>query len=472
MSTPTKAPHTLAALFAAPKAGQAYVVQGWIRSKRQSAKVLFIVLYDGTTAQNLQAVGDPAVYTSALLAKLGVGASVRLSGRLRATPEAAQPYELALEDLVLLGEADAQSYPLQPKAHSYPFLRSIAHLRPRTTTFGAVFRLRHTVSMAIHRFFAEKGFFYIHTPILAAADAEGAGEMFSLRTTSETDTKAFFGKEAHLSVSGQLEAELLAMGLGRVYTFGPTFRAEDSNTKRHLSEFWMIEPEAAFYDLDLCMKLAEDMLHEVLKEVLRVSAADIDLLEKQRQRLEKERPQAQRHPPLCKQLEALAEKKVHRISYDEAFERLKRSKANKKGKFNFPITTWGQDLQAEHEQALVAELGGAVIVYNYPCQSKAFYMRLSDDKRTVAAMDLLVPDLGELIGGSQREERLEVLEERMKSLGIEAEKLNWYLDTRRFGSVPHSGFGLGLERLMQLITGMENIRDVIPFPRAPHQLEF
>ena len=465
---------TLSVLFKNPKKhlGLSLRLQGWIRNKRQSSGVLFLVLSDGSTQSTLQAVAEPSSYASSLLQKLSVGASVSLEGKLIATPSSPQPYELRLSNITLLGTSDPEKYPLQPKSHSYAFLRSCAHLRPRTATFGAVFRVRHVASYAIHRFFYEKEFFYVHTPIISSADAEGAGEMFSIRTSDLPDTTNFFGQEAHLTVSGQLEAELLAMGLSRVYTFGPTFRAENSNTTRHLAEFWMVEPEVAFYDLKDCMKLAEQLLKFVIKEVVEKCSEELTFLEQQQTKHQQKLPSVDRAKPLSELLNQLSSSEIPQISYEEAFHLLERSKPNRKGKFIYPIQKWGQELQAEHERYLVQHFSGALFVRDYPVAQKAFYMRLNDDNKTVAAMDLLLPQVGELIGGSEREERLEKLEERMKSYDIQSEKLEWYLDTRRYGSVAHSGFGLGFDRLVQLLTGMENIRDVIPFPRSPGQLNF
>ena len=464
---------TLATVFKAPQPGKDYLLNGWIRHKRQTAKVLFLVLTDGSTQSTLQAVGTPGDYAGVFLRKLSVGASVALSGTLVATPKAAQPYELQLKSIQLLGEADPDSYPLQPKAHSYPFLRSIAHLRPRTATFGAILRVRHAATYAIHSFFHEQGFFHVHTPVIAAADAEGAGEMFGLRTGKFPDTSAFFGRPAHLTVSGQLEAELLAMGLSRVYTFGPTFRAEHSNTKHHLSEFWMLEPEAAFYTLPDCIELACCLFQAVLSQVLVDAAEEISFLDEQQHKQQLQLPLAERQTqPLRAQLQQLASQPVVQLTYTEAFTLLARSTPNRKGKFTFPLREWGQDLQAEHEHYLVKHCAGAVIVRDYPAENKAFYMRLNQDKKTVAAMDLLLPRVGELVGGSQREERLDVLQQRMTTAGLDKKELSWYLDTRRYGTVPHSGFGLGFERLIQLLTGMDNIRDVIPFPRSVGQLTY
>ena len=463
---------TLALLYASPQAGAKYRLQGWLRSKRQSAKVLFLALSDGSTQATLQAVVDPLAYPAELLQQLSVGAAVALEGKLLATPAAAQPYELQTTHIELLGPADPECYPLQPKAHSYTFLRSIAHLRPRTATFGAIFRVRHAASYAIHHFFHKAGFFHVHTPIIAVADAEGAGEIFSLSTPGAPDATAFFGKKAHLTVSGQLQAELLAMGLSRVYTFGPTFRAENSNTTRHLAEFWMVEPEAAFFDLGDCIKLAEQLLKAVLHDVLQQCPAELAFLEQQQAKQQTRLPAAEHKPPLREQLNQLVATDATIVSYSEAFELLKRSKPNRKGKFSYPIQTWGQDLQAEHERYLVQHFNNAVLVRDYPAQSKAFYMRLNNDGKTVAAMDLLLPQVGELVGGSQREERLDSLQARMQACGLNSDELQWYLDTRRFGTVPHSGFGLGFERLIQLLTGMDNIRDVIPFPRSPGHLDF
>lgn len=464
---------TLAALWADPKVGNQYLLRGWLRSKRQTAKVLFLALSDGTVQRSLQAVGVPSEYPEALLRQLTVGASVALSGQLVATPQAAQPYELQLQAIELLGAADPEQYPLQPKAHSYAFLRTIAHLRPRTATFGAVFRLRHALSYAIHRFLHEEGFFYVHTPIIAAADAEGAGEMFGLQLPKDVGASSFFGCPAHLTVSGQLEAELLAMGLSKVYTFGPTFRAENSNTTRHLAEFWMVEPEAAFYELPDCIDLACRLLQFVLKYVLEQCPEELTFLEKQQIKQQAQLPATARSKqPLCAQLQQLATQKIPQITYNEAFALLKASQPNRKGKFTYPIKHWGQDLQAEHERYLVQHYGSALVVKNYPAENKAFYMRLNEDNKTVAAMDLLLPQVGEIIGGSQREERLDKLQARMQAMHMQTKELDWYLDTRRYGTVPHSGFGLGFERLLQLITGMDNIRDVIPFPRSPGQLHF
>ena len=464
---------TLVDLFRDPGLGKHYFLQGWLRNSRKSAKIFFLILSDGTTQQTLQAVGQVEDFDADLLQKLDVGAAVALSGTLVETPNARQPYELHVAHIDLLGEAEAEHYPLQPKAHSYPFLRSIAHLRPRTATFGAVFRLRHAASYAIHHFFHKQGFFQVHTPVIAAADAEGAGEMFSLRTSEEPDTRTFFGKPSHLTVSGQLEAELLALALSKVYTFGPTFRAEHSNTTRHLSEFWMVEPEIAFFDLTACIKLAINMFQAVIKEILESCSEEIAFLGQQakKQGLSSNKgTKGAESDTLLATLEQLSTQKVPVLSYTEAFELLKESPPNRKGKFAYPIRTWGQELQAEHEQYLVQHAKGAVVVRDYPSQRKAFYMRLNEDGKTVAAMDVLVPGVGELVGGSQREERLETLQKRMKACGVSQKELDWYLDTRRYGSVKHSGFGLGFDRLVQLLSGMENIRDVIPFPRSMGQL--
>ena len=463
---------SLADLFRAPQAATEYLIRGWVRSKRLSSQVFFLVISDGSTQDTLQAVGEPSNYEESFLQSLTVGASVALTGTLVATPEAAQAYELQIKSIECLGEADPNQYPLQPKAHSYAFLRTVAHLRPRTATFGAVFRIRHALSYAIHRFFHKRGFFYVHTPIITAIDAEGAGDMFGLSARDDPEAASFFGRSAQLTVSGQLEAELLAMGLSKVYTFGPTFRAEHSNTTRHLAEFWMVEPEAAFYTLSDCIGLAVDLLQESLKEVIDQCPNELDFLDQQYAKHQLQKPLSERGPRLMDQIQQLATQSVAQISYTEAFSCLQRSKWQQKGKFEYPIREWGQDLQAEHERYLVKHYNGALIVRDYPAQSKAFYMRLNDDQRTVAAMDLLVPRVGELIGGSQREERLDHLEKRMKSLSISTDEMTWYLDTRRYGTVPHSGFGLGFERLMQLLTGMENIRDVIPFPRSPGQIKF
>ena len=390
-----------------------------------------------------------------------------------------------MEEITVLGSSDPESYPIQPKKHSLEFLREKAHLRVRTATFSAVMRVRSALSFAVHQFFQDEGFFYVNTPIVTGSDAEGAGEMFRVSTLDpknpplneegNTDFKQdFFGKETNLTVSGQLEAEAYALALGDVYTFGPTFRAENSNTTRHLAEFWMIEPEMAFYDLNDNMDLAEKFITSVLRHVLKACEKDLKFLDERFAKEESSKPQLQRSSMgLLEKIEFVVQNDFKRLTYTEAIEILKNSKPNKKKKFQYPVNEWGIDLQSEHERYLVEKhFNCPVILYDYPANIKAFYMRRNEDGKTVRAMDILFPGIGEIVGGSQREERLEVLEERIKEMNIDAEELWWYLDLRRFGSVPHSGFGLGFERLVQFTTGMGNIRDVIPFPRTPQNAAF
>lgn len=461
--------------------GQELSVQGWVRTFRSNR---FINLYDGSSAGRLQAVVDFEKTDESVLKRIHTGTALSLKGKLVASQGAGQDQELLVEEIEILGEADPNAYPLQPKKHSLEFLREIAHLRFRTTTFGAVFRLRHAVSFAIHKYFNDNGFFNLHSPIITGSDAEGAGEMFRVtnfdldnipRTEDGQidDSADFFGKETNLTVSGQLEAELAAMGLRKVYTFGPTFRAENSNTSRHLAEFWMIEPEVAFFDLKDDMDLAEDFLKYIVRYVLENCADDIELLRQRRLEEDKNKKAELRSPDLLDQLNMILNDDFVRITYTEAIDILKDSKPNKKKKFDYIIEGWGADLQSEHERYLVEKhFKKPVILTDYPKDIKAFYMRMNDDEKTVRAMDILFPGIGEIVGGSQREERLDVLERRMKEMNIEAEEMWWYLDTRKFGSVPHAGFGLGLERLMLFITGMSNVRDVIPFPRTPKNAEF
>ncbi|MBE7179434.1 MAG: asparagine--tRNA ligase, partial [Mucilaginibacter polytrichastri] len=396
-----------------------------------------------------------------------------------------QSVEVKANSLEILGDSDPEKYPLQPKKHSLEFLREKAHLRMRTATFGAVFRLRNTLAFAVHRFFQERGFVYLHTPIITGSDAEGAGEMFKVTAfdlknppmTAEGDIdfkEDFFGKATNLTVSGQLEGELGAMAFSDVYTFGPTFRAENSNTTRHLAEFWMIEPEMAFYDLDDNAALAEELLKYVIADVLEKHPEDLELLSQRLAEEEKQKPQNERSElSLVEKLRFVIDNEFQRLTYTEAIEILKNSAPNKKKKFVYPIDAWGVDLQSEHERYLVEKhFKKPVILTDYPAAIKAFYMRRSDDGQTVRAMDILFPGIGEIVGGSQREERLDVLTRRMEEMHIPVEEMNWYLDTRRFGSCPHSGFGLGFERLVLFVTGMGNIRDVIPFPRFPKSAEF
>ena len=457
-------------------------VQGWVRTFRANR---FIALNDGSTIDNLQCVVDFERLEESLLKQITTSAALHLEGTLVESQGSGQKVELQVKKITLLGASDPEKYPIQPKKHSLEFLREKAHLRVRTTTFSSVMRVRSALAFAVHEFFQEEGFFYVNTPIITGSDAEGAGEMFHVSTldpknpplteSGDIDYKSdFFGKETNLTVSGQLEAEAYALGLGDVYTFGPTFRAENSNTTRHLAEFWMIEPEMAFYDLNNNMDLAEKFITSVLKKVLSRCEKDLLFLEERFNNEEKSKPQLERSPMgLLEKIRFVVENDFKRVSYTEAYEILRNSKPNKKKKFQFPITEWGVDLQSEHERYLVEKhFNCPVILYDYPANIKAFYMRRNDDEKTVRAMDILFPGIGEIVGGSQREERLEVLEKRIEEMGIDKKELWWYLDLRRFGSVPHSGFGLGFERLVQFTTGMNNIRDVIPFPRTPQNASF
>jgi len=459
-----------------------YTVQGWVRTFRANR---FVALNDGSTIENLQCVIDFESIDESLLKQINTGAALRLKGTLVESQGGGQKVELQVKKVILLGASDPERYPIQPKKHSLEFLREKAHLRVRTSTFSAVMRVRSALSFAVHEFFQQEGFFHVHTPIVTGSDAEGAGEMFRVSTldpknppltkTGDIDYKSdFFGKETNLTVSGQLEAEAYAMGLGEVYTFGPTFRAENSNTTRHLAEFWMIEPEMAFYDLDDNMNLAEKFITTVLKKVLSRCEKDLAFLDERCTKEESSKPLIERSPMgLLEKINFVIRNEFKRVSYSEAYEILRNSKPNKKKKFQFPINEWGVDLQSEHERFLVEKhFNCPVILYDYPADIKAFYMRRNDDNKTVRAMDILFPGIGEIVGGSQREERLEVLEKRIKEMEIDKEELWWYLDLRRFGSVPHSGFGLGFERLVQFTTGMNNIRDVIPFPRTPQNAAF
>jgi len=457
-------------------------VKGWVKTFRANR---FISLNDGSTIQNLQCVVDYEKTDQAILSKINTGASIEIFGTLVASQGKGQSVEVQVEKIIILGESDPDSYPIQPKKHSLEFLRENAHLRVRTNTFSSIFRIRSSISFAIHKYFKENGFVYVNTPIITGSDAEGAGEMFKVTTLNinkaEVEdngsidySKDFFGKETNLTVSGQLEAENMAMGLGKVYTFGPTFRAENSNTSRHLAEFWMIEPEMAFYDLIDNMNLAEDFIKCVLKYVVEDCKDDLDFLNNRLINEDKNKPKQERNElTLIERLNFVVNNDFVRITYTEAYEILKNSKPNKKKKFKFPISEWGIDLQSEHERFLVEKhFKKPVIIYDYPSKIKAFYMRMNDDGKTVKAMDILFPGIGEIVGGSQREERLNVLKARIKELNIDEEELWWYLDLRKFGTVEHSGFGLGLERLILFATGMSNIRDVIPFPRTPKNAEF
>ena len=459
--------------------GSEIKISGWVRTKRQSKNVSFISVNDGSSIISLQVVVDMNSFDISLVDNITTGASISVSGNLEKSEGKSQSFELMASDIKILGLADPEAYPIQPKRHSFEFLREVAHLRPRTNTFSAIFRIRHSIIYSIHKFFNDKGFLNIHTPIITSSDAEGAGEMFKVTALDPKDkdfdfSNDFFSRPVNLTVSGQLNAELGALALSEVYTFGPTFRAENSNTSKHLAEFWMIEPEMAFYDIHDNMDLAEEMLKYVISYILENCDDDLIFLENFEINDEKSLPQIQRNEqPLRDRLSSILGKKFDRISYTEAFNILRNSKPNKKNKFEFKVEEWGIDFQSEHERFLVEKyFKNPVIVRDYPKKIKAFYMRSNDDGKTVAAMDVLFPTVGEIIGGSQREERYDKLVHRMDEMDISKDDLSWYLDTRKFGSVVHSGYGLGLERLVQFITGMKNIRDVIPFPRTPGNCNF
>jgi asparaginyl-tRNA synthetase len=460
--------------------------KGWVRTFRNNQ---FIALNDGSTINNIQCVVDFENTPDDILKRITTGAAVSVTGSLVESQGAGQKYEIQVSKIEILGDSDAEKFPMQPKKHSLEFLRENAHLRVRTNAFGAIMRVRSVLSFAVHQYFQEKGFVYVNTPIITGSDAEGAGEMFKVtalpfdKTPRTDDGKVnykedFFGKETNLTVSGQLEAETFAMALGQVYTFGPTFRAENSNTSRHLAEFWMIEPEVAFNDLTDNMDLAEDFIKYVIKYTIDKCGDDLKFLESRLADEEKQKPQADRSEMgLLEKLNFVIENNFKRVSYTEAIDILRDSTPNKKKKFNYLINDWGADLQSEHERFLVEKhFKCPVILFDYPANIKAFYMRLNDNtepgKETVRAMDILFPGIGEIVGGSQREERHDVLLSKMKALDISEEELWWYLDTRRFGTAVHSGFGLGFERLVLFVTGMTNIRDVIPFPRTPMNAEF
>jgi asparaginyl-tRNA synthetase len=459
---------TIKEILELPPDGRAVTVLGWVRTKREAKSAVFLEVNDGSRMGNMQCVFDEAhsVKLDSELIRAGTGASVRVEGSLVPSPAAGQKVELRASRLAVIGEAPAETYPLQKKAHSLEFLRELAHLRPRTNTFGAVARVRNRMAFAVHEFFQERGFFYVHTPLITTSDAEGAGEMFQVTTLDlEALAKAggpidyskdFFGKPASLTVSGQLNVETYCQAMGRVYTFGPTFRAENSNTTRHLSEFWMIEPEVAFNDITDNMDLAEEFLKSLAQVALSECAEDLAFFD---QRIQN---------GLVDMLSAMVASPFARMSYTDAVKELEK----KPEAFEYK-PYWGCDLQSEHEKFLTEKVvGGPLIVTDYPKEIKAFYMKLNDDGKTVRAMDVLVPRFGEIIGGSEREERLEVLERRIEALGLKKETYSWYLDLRRFGTTPHSGFGLGFERLLLYVTGMANIRDVIPFPRAPKLADF
>jgi asparaginyl-tRNA synthetase len=468
-------------MIASGKVDYTATVKGWVRTFRNNQ---FIALNDGSTNSNLQVVVDFNTLEEALLKRITTSACIEATGKIVASSGKGQTIELIAETITILGDSDAEKYPLQPKKHSLEFLREIAHLRFRTNTFGSVFRLRNALSFAIHRFFQEQDFIYMHSPIVSASDAEGAGEMFRVTNLDmnklprneqgEVDyTQDFFGRSTNLTVSGQLEAELAALALGKVYTFGPTFRAENSNTARHLAEFWMIEPEVAFNELKENADLAENMLKYVIRYAIEKHPDDIEFLDKRLAEEEAQKPMNERaEMGLKEKLEFMLANDFERITYTEAVDILLNSPAYKKKKFQYDVT-WGIDLQSEHERYIVEKhFKKPVIVTDYPKDIKAFYMRQNDDGKTVAAMDILAPGIGEIIGGSQREERLEKLEQRMREMHIPTEEMYWYLDTRRYGTCKHAGFGLGFERLVQFVTGMGNIRDVIPFPRTPKNCEF
>ena len=456
--------------------GKNITVYGWVKTFRSNR---FINLNDGSCLNDLQCVVDYEKLEESKLSKINTGACIKVEGEIVKSQGRGQNIELITNSIDILGESDPEKFPIQPKKHSFEFLRENAHLRVRTKTLSSVFRIRSEVSYAIHNFFNKNNFYYIHTPIITGSDAEGAGEMFRVTTLDSNKknldfSEDFFGKETNLTVSGQLEAEALALGLGNVYTFGPTFRAENSNTSRHLAEFWMIEPEMAFYDLNDNMDLAEEFIQNVIKHTYEKCKDDIVFLSDRLEKEEMSKPKDQRSElSLIERIEFVINNNFKRVTYSEAFQILRNSKPNKKGKFKYPVNEWGIDFQSEHERILVEKhFKCPVIVYDYPAKIKAFYMRLNDDKKTVRAMDILFPGIGEIVGGSQREERLDILNERVEALGIEKEELWWYRDLRKYGTVKHSGFGLGLERLILFITGMNNIRDVIPFPRTPKNAEF
>ena len=461
-------------LFSGEQKDQKVTVRGWVRTFRANR---FIALNDGSCLANLQCVVDFEKTPEEVLAEINTGAALEISGTLVESQGKGQLFEVQADSVTILGRSNPDEYPIQPKKHSLEFLREKAHLRVRTNTFAAVMRVRAALSFAVHQYFTQHGFYQVHTPIITGSDAEGAGEMFRVTTkdpSQKSDEPDFFGKETNLTVSGQLEAETYAMGLGKVYTFGPTFRAENSNTSRHLAEFWMIEPEVAFNDLDDNMDLAEDFIKSVLAYVLENCKEDLAFLDQRFAQEEAKKTQQERSPMgLIERLEFVTKNEFMRVSYTEAIAILRNSKPNKKKKFKYPIDAWGADLQSEHERYLVEKhFSSPVILFDYPAEIKAFYMRMNEDGKTVRAMDVLFPGVGEMVGGSQREERLDKLIERMRAMDIDEEELWWYTDLRRFGTAVHAGFGLGFERLVLYTTGMSNIRDVIPYPRTPLNAAF
>lgn len=471
-------------LLKAAETEKEVVVQGWVRTRRGNKQVSFIALNDGSTINNIQIVADNDKFDEALLKRITAGAALSVGGRTVASIGSGQAIEIQATSIEVLGDCDPEKYPLQPKKHSLEFLRENAHLRFRTNMFGAIMRVRHNMIFAVHKFFNERGFYNIHTPLITASDCEGAGEMFRVTTLDLENVprneegkvdyaQDFFGRSTNLTVSGQLEGELAATALANIYTFGPTFRAENSNTSRHLAEFWMIEPEIAFFDLQDNMDLAEEFLKYLIRYALDNCMDDLKFLSARQQEEEKNKKAEERGMELIEKLQFVLANDFARVKYSEAIDILMNSKANKKGQFKYEVTGFGVDLQSEHERYLVEKhFKKPVILIDYPKEIKAFYMKLNDDNRTVRAMDVLFPGIGEIIGGSQREENYEKLVGRMKEMGVPYEEMSWYLDTRRFGSVPHSGFGLGFERLILFVTGMGNIRDVIPFPRTPKNAEF
>ena len=469
-------------VFESKNIGDNISINGWVKTFRSNR---FIALNDGSCLEDIQCVINFEEFDKEILSKINTGTSLNIEGKVVESQGKGQNIEISVKEINILGLSNPDEYPIQPKKHSFEFLRENAHLRVRTKTISSVMRIRSELSYAIHKFFNENNFYYVHTPIITGSDAEGAGEMFRVTTLNlnkvpkDSDgkidfTKDFFSKETNLTVSGQLEAESMALGLGKVYTFGPTFRAENSNTSRHLAEFWMIEPEMAFYELDDNINLAEQFIKYIIKYVYDKCKNEIVFLSNRLEKEEQNIPKNERNDfSLEERINFVINNDFVRITYSEAFDILKNSKPNKKGKFKFPLNEWGVDFQSEHERFLVEKYFKCpVVVYDYPSKIKAFYMRMNDDKKTVKAMDILFPGIGEIVGGSQREERIDVLKERIKSLNIDEKELWWYLDLRKFGTVKHSGFGLGLERLILFITGMGNIRDVIPFPRTPKNAEF
>jgi asparaginyl-tRNA synthetase len=469
-------------LLSTAPTSQEVTINGWVKTFRSNR---FIALNDGSTINNIQCVVDFEQFDETLLKQINTGAALKIKGLLVESQGRGQSVELQVQDITVHGGANPETYPIQPKKHSMEFLREQAHLRIRTNTFSAVMRVRSALAFAIHQYFNQNGFYYFHAPIITGSDAEGAGEMFRVTTLDPVKPPLndqgqvnfkddFFGKETNLTVSGQLEAEAYAMALGKVYTFGPTFRAENSNTSRHLAEFWMIEPEMAFYDLPANMDLAEDFIKSVIVYILEHCKEDLEFLQQRLLDEEKSKPMAERSEmALIDKLRFVVDNQFKRVTYTEAIDILRDSTPNKKKKFQYQIDEWGADLQSEHERFLVEKhFKCPVILFDYPAKIKAFYMRLNEDGKTVRAMDILFPGIGEIVGGSQREERLEVLKEKIAALDIDEEELWWYLDLRKFGTAVHSGFGLGFERLVLFATGMGNIRDVIPFPRTPQNAEF